>query len=82
MAFPAQDFRFTFKLRCKSCKAEKQLRMAAYPFEQGSVLPPSYGEDAACLRCKRSEMEFISVPPQEPPPPPPIGWVTDPRDKE
>ena len=75
------DFRFEFKLRCRSCKAAKALKLPAYPHPIGSNLPTSYGPDAHCIRCGRAEMEILNNPPEPPPPPPPVGWAKDPRGK-
>lgn len=75
----SEDYRFEFKLKCRSCGARKALKLPAYPWPIGSDLPTSFGPDAHCMRCGRAEMEVLNTPPSPPPPPPPTGWARDPR---
>jgi len=75
----ATDFRFTFQLQCRACKAKMALKMAAYPHQVGTDLPSSYGIEASCLRCGVAKMEILNSPEQPITVIEPRGFLTDPR---
>ena len=78
------DHLFEFLLKCRSCKAQRKIKLVAYPFTVGQLLPKGFGgesEAANCHRCGRAEMEIMNAPPQKTDVIPPVGFTQDPNKK-